>query len=121
MPSVASAGTATDLLNTPEEAYSRARIYLTIMFTGTIFSFGYNLVSAILRGMGDSKHPFVFVAIASLTNLVLDYIFIAIFGWDVAGAAVATIMSQALSFIISAMSNVCCKPPPGVSSKSMIP
>jgi len=92
-----------NLLNTPEEAYSRALGYLTIVFSGTIFIFGYNLVSAVLRGMGDSKHPFIFVVISSLTNLVLAYVFVGIFHWDVAGSAIATVMSQAVSFIISAV------------------
>jgi len=89
------------LLKTPPEAYSRALNYLIIMFGGMTFTFGYNLVSAILRGMGDSKHPFIFVVISSLTNLILAYIFVGLFGWDVAGSAVATVISQALSFVIS--------------------
>ena len=59
------------ILSTPEEAFAEAVIYLVIVFLGTIFTFGYNLVSSILRGMGDSKHPLIFVAIAAVTNLVL--------------------------------------------------
>jgi putative MATE family efflux protein len=57
----------------------------------------------VLRGMGDSKHPLIFVAIAAFTNLVLDLLFVAVFHWGAAGAAVATVMGQALSLIISVL------------------
>ncbi len=53
--------------------------------------------------MGDSKHPLIFVAIAAFTNLVLDLLFVAVFHWGAAGAAVATVMGQALSLIISVL------------------
>jgi putative MATE family efflux protein len=66
-----------------------------------IFTAGYNMVSAVLRGMGDSKRPFLFIGIASFVNLVLDIIFTGILGWGVAGAAWATIIGQAVSFIFS--------------------
>lgn len=89
------------LLSTPAEAFDEAVSYLTIVFLGTLFTFGYNLVSSVLRGMGDSRHPLIFVAIAALTNLVLDIVFVAFLGWSVAGAAIATIIGQALSFIIA--------------------
>ncbi|MBR5708735.1 MAG: MATE family efflux transporter [Oscillospiraceae bacterium] len=90
------------VMSAPEESFDRAATYLLIVFAGMIFTFGYNLVSALFRGMGDSRHPLIFVAIAAVTNLILDYIFVAIFRWDVAGAAVATIAGQAVSFICSA-------------------
>ena len=90
------------VMSAPEESFERAATYLLIVFAGMIFTFGYNLVSALFRGMGDSRHPLIFVAIAAVTNLILDYIFVAIFRWDVAGAAVATIAGQAVSFICSA-------------------
>ena len=88
-------------LSTPVEAFDSATAYLTIIFIGTLFTFGYNLVSSVLRGMGDSKHPLIFVAIAAGVNLVLDLLFIAVFHWGAAGAAVATVMGQAVSLIIS--------------------
>ena len=91
------------VMSAPEESFERAATYLLIVFAGMIFTFGYNLVSALFRGMGDSRHPLIFVAIAAVTNLILDYIFVAIFKWDVAGAAVATIAGQAVSFICSAV------------------
>ena len=89
------------ILSTPEEAFAEAVIYLVIVFVGTIFTFGYNLVSSILRGLGDSKHPLIFVAIAAITNLVLDLLFIAVWDWGVAGAAIATVAGQALSLILA--------------------
>ena len=59
------------------------------------------MVSAVLRGMGDSKRPFMFICIASIINLVLDILFTGIWGWGVAGAAWATIIGQAVSFLFS--------------------
>jgi len=88
-----------DLMNTPAEAYDGALQYSTITMTGLIFIYGYNAVSAILRGMGDSKHPFIFIAIATVLNLVMDIIFVMGFGMGSAGAAFATVLSQATSFL----------------------
>lgn len=86
-------------LNTPEELWQEAWDYLTVCCCGLIFAYGYNLVSAILRGLGDSKHPFVFIAIASVINIVLDLYFIAELGMGVEGAALATAIGQAFSFV----------------------
>lgn len=88
-------------LNTPQEALSEARDYVTVCFAGMFFIFGYNTVSAILRGMGDSKRPLLFIAIAAVTNLVLDLLFVAVFDMASFGAALATVIGQALSFVIS--------------------
>ena len=85
----------------PEESFEMAREYLVICAAGLIFTAGYNLVSAILRGMGDAKRPFMFIVIASVINLVLDIIFTGVLGWGVMGAAWATIIGQAASFIFS--------------------
>lgn len=95
------ADTFLQLLNTPVEAYEQARIYIIVCFAGLFFIYGYNLVSAILRGMGDSKHPLMFIAIAAATNLILDLIFVAVFHWGAMGAALATVIGQAISFIAS--------------------
>ncbi|MDO4355368.1 MAG: MATE family efflux transporter [Clostridia bacterium] len=86
-------------VNVPPEALEQAGAYVSTCICGLIFVYGYNLVSAILRGMGDSRHPFIFVAIASVINLVLDLVFIAGFHWGAFGAALATIIGQAVSFI----------------------
>lgn len=89
------------LMNTPDEAYSGALEYSTVCMIGLVFIYGYNTVSAVLRGMGDSKHPFVFIAIAALVNVVLDLIFVFGLHWGAFGAGLATVISQATSFVIS--------------------
>lgn len=88
-------------INIPAESADMAMDYLIICAAGLIFTAGYNMVSAVLRGMGDSKRPFIFIGIASLVNLVLDLLFTGLLGWGVAGAAWATIIGQAVSFIFS--------------------
>ena len=90
-----------DTMKIPEESYDMARDYLVICASGLIFTAGYNMVSAVLRGMGDAKRPFLFIGIAAAGNLVLDILFTGILGWGVAGAAWATIIGQAVSFIFS--------------------
>ena len=90
-----------DVMNIPPESYEMARTYLVICGAGLFFTAGYNMVSAVLRGMGDAKRPFLFIGIASVVNLVLDIIFTGVLGLGVAGAAWATIIGQAVSFIFS--------------------
>ncbi|MBQ8589827.1 MAG: MATE family efflux transporter [Firmicutes bacterium] len=87
------------LMNTPAESWDGAVSYSTICMTGLVFIYGYNVVSAILRGMGDSKHPFIFVSIAAVTNLILDVVFVIFLGFGPGGAALATVISQAISFL----------------------
>lgn len=87
------------LMNTPAEAFAGAESYSVICMTGLVFIYGYNVVSAILRGMGDSKHPFVFISIAAILNLILDVIFVVFMDTGAAGAATATVISQAVSFV----------------------
>ena len=89
------------VMNIPAESYDMAMDYLVICSLGLIFTAGYNMVSAVLRGMGDAKRPFLFIGIASAVNLVLDILFTGILGWGVAGAAWATIIGQAASFLFS--------------------
>ncbi|MBR6812659.1 MAG: MATE family efflux transporter [Oscillospiraceae bacterium] len=88
-------------LNTPEEAWSEAWNYVFTCVIGLIFIYGYNVVGAILRGMGNSKQPLIFVAIAATTNLVFDLVFVVVFKWQAFGTALATVMGQAVSFIFS--------------------
>lgn len=90
-----------DVMNIPAESYDYAVDYLLICGAGLVFTAGYNMVSAVLRGMGDSKRPFMFIGIASLINLLLDILFTGIWGWKVAGAAWATIIGQGVSFLFS--------------------
>ena len=96
-----SKGWILEIMKIPAESYDMARDYLVICGAGLIFTAGYNMVSAVLRGMGDAKRPFLFIGIASAVNLVLDIIFTGFWGWGVAGAAWATIIGQAVSFIFS--------------------
>lgn len=88
-------------IDVPEEAFAGALDYVRICSAGLVFSFGYNMVSAVLRGMGDSRRPFLFVAIASLANIALDLVAVAGLGWGPAGAALATILGQSVSFIFA--------------------
>jgi putative MATE family efflux protein len=89
------------VLNTPDEAFSQAADYVVICSAGMFFVYGYNTVSAILRGMGDSTRPFVFIAISAILNVILDLILVGPAGMGAAGAALATTVSQAASYIIS--------------------
>ncbi|MBQ7121471.1 MAG: MATE family efflux transporter [Clostridia bacterium] len=90
-----------DLLNTPVESYAFTMDYTVTCIFGLFFIYGYNIVSAILRGMGDSRRPFVFIAIAAVVNIVLDLWFVAGLKMEVFGAALATVISQGLSFVIA--------------------
>ena len=90
-----------NMLNVKDDYFEMAKSYLVICALGLFFTAGYNLVSAVLRGMGDAKRPFLFIVIASVTNLVLDILFTGILGWGVTGAALATVIGQAVSFIFS--------------------
>jgi putative MATE family efflux protein len=89
-----------DLIRTPPESYAESDRYLTVTVMGLVFIFGYNALSAILRGMGNSKQPFYFVLVACITNIILDLIFVAVFHWGAFGAALATVISQALSMFL---------------------
>jgi putative MATE family efflux protein len=87
------------LIQLPEEVMPQARLYLNIYFSGIIFFFGFNGTSAILRGLGDSKTPLYFLIIATLANIILDLLFIIVFKWGIAGAAIATVISQGGAFL----------------------
>lgn len=88
-------------VNTPDEAMAYAVDYLGISIYGLFFIYGYNAVSGVLRGLGDSKHPLYFVALASTLNIILDVIFVLLLGLGVNGAAWATVISQGCSFAVS--------------------
>lgn len=90
-----------DLMNIPGESYVMTLQYMAICAGGLVFTAGYNMISAVLRGMGDSKRPFWFIMIASVINLVLDLLFTGYFKWGVVGAAWATIIGQGVSFLFS--------------------
>ena len=86
------------LMNTPPEAFDEALGYATVTIIGLVFIYGYNAVSAVLRGLGDSKHPFIFIALAAVLNVLLDVVFVIFLGLGVKGAALATVLSQGTSF-----------------------
>ena len=87
-----------DMLNCPAEARAQATSYMLITAAGLPFVFGYNAVSAVLRGMGESKRPLIFVSIAAVVNIFTDILFVAAFKMEAAGTALATVLSQAGSF-----------------------
>ena len=91
------------IMNTPKEAFDGAMDYSTISMIGLVFIYGYNIVSAVMRGMGDSKHPFIFISIAAVINVALDIIFVVYLDMGAGGASLATVISQAVSFISCAI------------------
>ena len=88
-------------LNIPTEAMAQARIYTLICSCGIPLIVGYNAVCAILRGMGDSKSPLVFVSIACVVNIIGDLLLTGWLGMGAAGVAIATVAAQGVSFAIS--------------------
>lgn len=87
----------TNIMMTPYEAFDETAIYLLICFAGIPFIVAYNVISSIFRGTGNSKQPMYFVAVACITNIVLDFLFIGTFGLGAAGAALGTVCGQAVS------------------------
>lgn len=91
----------TSILSTSADAVSGTVNYLTVCFIGIPFITAYNVISAIFRGMGDSKSPMYFIAVACAANIGLDYLFMGVFHIGPAGAALGTTLSQAISVIVS--------------------
>ena len=88
------------LMRTPDNIFDGAYIYLLITFIGIPCTFFYNLLSSIIRALGDSKTPFWFLLFSAVLNIVLDLFTILTLGWGVAGAAIATVFSQGLSAVL---------------------
>ncbi len=91
------------LMQAPEEALDLTVQYVRICGGGIIFIIAYNVISSVSRGIGDSRMPLVFVGIACVVNIFADLLFIAVFHWNVVGAALATVMAQAVSVILSVL------------------
>lgn len=91
----------TSVMSTPADAVPGTINYLTICFIGIPFITAYNVISAVFRGMGDSKSPMYFIAVACAANIGLDYLFMGVFHIGSAGAALGTTLSQAISVIVS--------------------
>lgn len=90
------------LLGTPANIFDGAQVYLTAMYIGTPVVMAYNMSAAILRGMGDGQSPLIAMGIAGLLNIVLDLLFVMVFGWGILGAAAATLLAQLFAFLYCA-------------------
>ena len=88
------------LMQTPEEIFEYAYVYIVIVFWGIPCTFLYNILAAIIRSLGDSKTPVIFLAISSGINIVLDLVFVLVFDMGVEGPAIATVLAQGISGII---------------------
>ena len=89
------------LINTPESIMDMTVNYLVICTAGNLMVALYNGLCGVLRGMGDSFHPTLFVAIATVVNIVLDYLFVAVIPWGAAGAALATVIGQTVACLFA--------------------
>jgi putative MATE family efflux protein len=90
-----------NLLQVPEESFDKAVTYVRICSGGILIIIAYNVISGILRGVGNANLPFYFVSIACVVNIICDFLFIGAFKMDVAGAALATVLAQLVSVIAS--------------------
>ncbi|MFI3314083.1 MAG: MATE family efflux transporter [Rikenellaceae bacterium] len=90
-----------ELIQLPQEIIPLAVDYLNIYMVGLLFLFIFNSLAAILRGVGDSKSPLIFLAISAIINIILDLIFVIILEWGIKGAAWATVVSQALAVVFA--------------------
>lgn len=88
-------------MSTPEQAVNGTFLYLSICFAGIPFITAYNIISSIFRGLGDSKSPMYFIAVACVANIIFDYIFMGVLKLGPAGAALGTTLSQAVSVAIA--------------------
>ena len=98
---VPGAGAVSALMQAPAEAFSETVQYVRICSAGFLFITAYNVLGSVFRGIGDSKMPLITVMIATVINVIGDLVFVAVFHWDAAGAALATVIAQAVSVILS--------------------
>lgn len=101
VPMVIWAGTVSRIMQAPEEAFGQTVAYVRICSAGTIFIVAYNVLGSIFRGIGDSKMPLITVAIACVLNIGCDLLFVSVFQMGAAGAALATVLAQAVSVLLS--------------------
>lgn len=97
------AGPISGLMQAPKEALQLTTSYVRICGAGIFFIVAYNLLAAIFRGLGDSRSPLVFVAVACVVNIVGDLVLVAGFRLDAAGAAIATVLAQAVSVVLAVL------------------
>lgn len=110
-----------NLLSTPPESVKETISYLRICFAGIPFIVAYNVIASIYRGMGDSKSPMYFVTIACVINIFLDYLFMGVLGMKASGAAVATVIAQSISVVISLVAMVKSKSQIKLTKKDFVP
>lgn len=114
------------LLRTPENIFGDADVYLKIYIAGFIFLFFYNVVTGIFTSLGDSRTPLYFLIGSSLSNILLDWVFVAFFHWDVAGVAWATFICQGVACILAVftlwrrLKGVVCEEKPEIFSAHML-
>lgn len=109
------------IMSVPAEAYTETVVYLKICFAGIPFITAYNIISSIFRGMGDSKSPMYFIAVACVFNIILDYIFIGVLGLGACGAALGTVFSQTISVAVSFIAIKKRKMIPGICKTDFMP
>lgn len=90
-----------EIIDIQNAAREYAYLYLLVVFGGLIGAYGYNLNSGLLRGLGDSRSPLLFLLVAFFVNVVLDLFFVVVMGWGVFGVAIATVMAQVVSWLYS--------------------
>lgn len=95
------AGNIVSILQVPEESVEKAMTYIRICSGGILVIIAYNVISSVLRGVGNANLPFLFVGVACVVNIIGDLLFVAVFQMDVAGAAFATVLAQLVSVVVS--------------------
>lgn len=100
-----------NLLKTPANTVDLSILYLKIYFTSVPFVLVLNMESNMLRAVGDSYHPFIYMVVGCITNIILDILFVVIFHWGVAGVAIATVISQVLNMILLSINLLTCNKP----------
>lgn len=119
-------GSMLKMIRTPENIFGDADVYLKIYIGGFIFLFLYNVVTGIFTSLGDSRTPLYFLIGSSLSNIALDWAFVAVFHWDVAGVAWATFICQGIACILALVTlkkrlkEVACEEKPELFSSSML-
>lgn len=114
------------MIHTPENIFADADVYLKIYIGGFLFLFFYNVVTGIFTSLGDSKAPLYFLIGSSLSNIALDWVFVAVFHWDVAGVAWATFICQGIACILAMLTlqkrlkAIKCEEKPEIFSVSML-
>ncbi len=89
------------LIGLPENLIPDATLYFSVYASGLVLMFGYNAISAVLRGLGDSKTPLYFLIISTILNIGFDLLFVLVFGWGIGGVAFATVLAQGIAFGMS--------------------